>query len=152
YLQPWQFTITVVVRSLKGCPSASTPVTVSGTACTIRVLRRFCVPGSLDSADSFTQASGEQFLRVALCSGAGEQPCAIVRKGNFGMNRSEARRQATKRRKCRSCCPHILVKRQNNYSIISRAPNIDALTSLRRTLQNRAFLFVDFVSLCSGHL
>jgi hypothetical protein len=50
------------------------------------VLRRFCVPGSLDSADSFTQASGEQFLRVALCSVASEKPCAKVRKGNFGVN------------------------------------------------------------------
>src|ERR1700747_308915 len=93
YLQPWQFTITVVLPSLKGCPSASTPVTVSGTACTMRVLRRFCVPGSLDSADSFTQASGEQFLRLAFWSGGSEQPCAIVRKGNFGVAPSEERRQ-----------------------------------------------------------
>src|SRR5580700_2385789 len=49
-------------------------------------------------------------------------------------------------------CPHLLVRRQANCSIISQESNIDALTSLRRTLQNRAFLFVDFVSLCSGHL
>src|SRR5208337_4694227 len=33
--------ISVEVRSANGRPSASTPVTVSGTACTIRVLRRF---------------------------------------------------------------------------------------------------------------
>jgi len=46
--------MTVVVRSLNGWPSASTPDTVMGTACTIRVLRRFCVPGSLDGkVDSF---------------------------------------------------------------------------------------------------
>src|SRR5579859_1487553 len=33
--------ISVEVRSANGRPSASTPVTCSGTACTIRVLRRF---------------------------------------------------------------------------------------------------------------
>jgi len=35
-------TLTVVVRSLNGRPSASVPDTVMGTACTMRVLRRLC--------------------------------------------------------------------------------------------------------------
>jgi hypothetical protein len=39
---------------LNGWPSASTPDTVMGTACTMRVLRRFCVPGSFAGKDSLT--------------------------------------------------------------------------------------------------
>jgi hypothetical protein len=61
YLQPWQFTITVVVRSLNGCPSASTPATVIGTACTIRVLRRFCGLASSTGKDSTTGPSEGKF-------------------------------------------------------------------------------------------
>ncbi len=38
--------ISVDVRSWKVRPSASMPVTVSGTACTIRVVRRFCASAS----------------------------------------------------------------------------------------------------------
>jgi hypothetical protein len=43
YLQPWQLTITVLVFSVNGSCSASTPITVTGKARTTRVLRRFSV-------------------------------------------------------------------------------------------------------------
>ena len=37
---------------LNGRPSASTPVTISGTACTMRVLRRFCASVCLFGTES----------------------------------------------------------------------------------------------------
>src|ERR1700722_5475121 len=58
--------MTVVVRSLNGCPSASVPDTVIGIACTMRVLRRFCVPGSLDGSDSVTISPGESTSKGSI--------------------------------------------------------------------------------------
>src|SRR5216683_1560518 len=46
--------ISVDVRSWNVRPSASMPVTVSGTACTIRVVRRFCASMSGLGMDSDT--------------------------------------------------------------------------------------------------
>src|SRR3989442_414344 len=46
-LQPWLLMSRVAVRSQKGCPSKSTPVTLIGTARTIRVLRRISPRGKM---------------------------------------------------------------------------------------------------------
>jgi hypothetical protein len=75
--------MTVVVRSLNGWPSASVPDTVIGMACTMRVLRRFCVPGSLDGKDSVTIPPESRLLRVALPQERGPRGIICVRKGNF---------------------------------------------------------------------
>src|SRR5260370_4148770 len=50
--------ISVEVRSLNGRPSASTPVTFSGTACTMRVLRRLRKSELALTAPSFIISAG----------------------------------------------------------------------------------------------
>src|SRR5260221_11723869 len=57
--------ISVEVRSANGRPNASTPVTCSGTACTIRVLRRF-----LNSSVVFVAPS----IGISLVSSVGSGP------------------------------------------------------------------------------
>src|SRR6202171_5041819 len=71
--------IKVEVRSWKGRPSASTPVTASGTACTILVLRRFFSSGCIVTAVSgpFTRFLWAIFLPSF-------RPYFPLISGNFG--------------------------------------------------------------------
>src|SRR5215813_14228537 len=59
--------INVDVRSLNGRPSASTPVTISGTACTIRVLRllRSSVLGVTALSDTISLVPSARLLPPA---------------------------------------------------------------------------------------
>jgi hypothetical protein len=61
YLQPWQLTITVLVCSVKGSRSASTPVTLIGMACTTRVLRCLSVPESIGAKDWVNLSSDGEY-------------------------------------------------------------------------------------------
>src|ERR1700728_3065616 len=67
YLQPWQLTITVVVRSIKDSLSASTPCTLIGIACTTRVLRRLSTPVAMVVA-LFVAPFSEGLMLVAYSS------------------------------------------------------------------------------------
>src|SRR3989441_8326955 len=60
-LQPWLLTSRVAVRSQKGCPSKSTPVTRIGTARTIRVLRRISTRDKMPKPFSTTDPLSERF-------------------------------------------------------------------------------------------
>src|SRR5437870_13716150 len=60
-LQPWLLTSRVAVRSQKGCPSKSTPVTLIGTARTIRVLRRISTRGEMPKPFLATDPLSERF-------------------------------------------------------------------------------------------
>jgi len=67
-LQPWQLTITVVVRSVNDSLSASTPWTLMGIAWTRRVLRRLSSPG-LAADDDFVTSLGDGWIReIVSCS------------------------------------------------------------------------------------
>src|ERR1700674_5580051 len=83
--------IEVEVRSSKGHPRASTPVTISETACAMRVPRRFSTSGSLLGADfrtDFPYGRGQRINSIRMTSRPSEnrvhqmheRPQAVLRE------------------------------------------------------------------------